>query len=657
MRFLGVDTGGTFTDFVYFDGKRLQMHKVLSSPSQPARAILQGLSEMSIELDGLHLIHGSTVATNALLENKGVRTAYISNCGLADVLTIGRQARADLYDLAPKRVSPPVPAELCFEVSTRMAANGERLRGIDQAELDKLCINVQQAGVEAVAINLLFSFLDPRGEQAIKQALPETLFVACSADVLPQCGEYERGIATWINASLGPLMQRYLQQLQASVPDSAVLTVMQSSGGTVSANEAATLAVHLLLSGPAGGLMAAKTIADTAQIQQLLTFDMGGTSTDVALIDGAIQLISEGRVGHFPVAVPMIDMHTIGAGGGSIAYVDKGGILQLGPESAGASPGPACYGAGGELATVTDANVVLGRLPQVAALGGVLQLEQSAAEGAIQNLATTMHMSVTEVALGIIRLANEHMTQALRVISVQRGVDVSAYSLMCFGGAGGLHVCALAELMSMRRAIVPVNNGVLSALGMLLAPRQRVATRSLNFLLNTAETEIVDQAFARLDKPLRSALQMEGVAEHEIKAIYSIDLRYQGQSYCLEVPWADREQAAGDFHALHQQRYGHALELPVELVNIRAKLSGPPARIHIPKFNSQSEEKPSHTQVFAHTDPVPCYQRNTLSAKMCIHGPAIVLEPVATTFIDRGWLAEVDTYGNLLLELQKSVDE
>lgn len=653
MRLLGVDTGGTFTDFVYYDGERLRIHKVLSTPSQPQQAILQGLSEMSIDPDGLYLIHGSTVATNALLESKGVRTAYIANTGLTDVLTLARQERDNIYDLAPKPLDPPVPGELCFEVESRTASDGSLLQGVSKQSLVELAAKIEQSGVEAVAVNLLFSFLDPEQEQLIRQALPKSLFIACSADILPQAGEYERGIATWINASLGPLMQRYLQRLQDGLPDSTVLSVMQSSGGTASADEAATMAVHLLLSGPAGGLMAAKSLAQTTRAGQVLTFDMGGTSTDVALIDGDIQLTGEGRIGRFPVSVPMVDMHTIGAGGGSIARLDEGGALQVGPESAGASPGPACYGAGGSLPTVTDANVVLGRLPATAALGGHLALEKAAAESAVQDLAASMGMSMTDAAAGIIRLANEHMAQALRVISVQRGVDVREYSLLSFGGAGGLHVCALAELMGMRRAVVPIHSGVLSALGMLLAPRQRVATQGLNVLLDDIQPGRIEQAFASHESRLRAALIREGVVEQNIQAEYSLDLRYKGQSYCLELPWSNEisglEQAEA-FHRTHQHRYGHAMDLPVELVNIRLKLKGPPAKFELPKRQHLAGAAPSYVEVHGYSKPVPCYQRVALQAEQVLDGPAIIVEAVATTFVDRGWQATVDSWGNILLK-------
>ena len=493
---LGIDTGGTFTDFVLFDGQSLRIHKVLSTPHAPEQAILQGIQEMGVSTAGLQVVHGSTVATNAVLERKGVRTLYIANRGLGDVLTIGRQARRELYNLQPQPQPPPVPRDYCVEVNARIAADGQRVSELSERDRDALLERIQVLKPEAVAINLLFSFIDDGDERAIESWLPEGLFVSRSSQVLPEYREYERGIATWLNAWIGPLVAGYLECLNTALAPAPV-AVMQSSGGTVSAAKAGEKAVHLLLSGPAGGLMGARFIGQQTQQAQLLTFDMGGTSTDVALIDGDIGLTSEGHIGPWPVAVPMVDMHTIGAGGGSIAAIDSGGLLQVGPESAGASPGPACYGQGGELPTVTDANLVLGRLQPDAFLGGSMSLDVEAAAVAVKTIAKRLQLGLEEAAHGIIALANEHMAQALRVISVQRGIDPRSYMLVSFGGAGGLHVCALADALGLSRALVPVHAGVLSALGMLAAPRSRQLSRTLTGLLAEFSEEAVMQSFRR----------------------------------------------------------------------------------------------------------------------------------------------------------------
>ncbi|HIE55278.1 MAG TPA: hydantoinase/oxoprolinase family protein, partial [Chromatiaceae bacterium] len=399
--FLGVDTGGTFTDFVLWGDGRLRIHKVLSTPEAPERAILQGIRELGLEAEGLRLVHGSTVATNAVLEGKGVRTLFITNRGFADLLTIGRQNRAKLYELQPLPEAPPVPPELCIETAGRLSASGEWLDPLTEEDLVELREVVQRLRPRAVAVNLLFSWLDGSAEQAIAEALPEDFFISLSSRVLPEIREYERGMATWLNAWVGPLVQGYLERLQEGVPGCR-LSVMQSSGDTVAAGQAGANAVRMLLSGPAGGLVAARFVGRWAGREKLLTFDMGGTSTDVALVDGEPRLTSEGRIGRWPVAVPMVEMHTIGAGGGSIAWLDSGGMLQVGPESAGADPGPACYGRGGERPTVTDANLLLGRLLPEAFLGGGLTLDRGAAEQAMSGLAEAMNCTPGEAATGII---------------------------------------------------------------------------------------------------------------------------------------------------------------------------------------------------------------------------------------------------------------
>lgn len=644
---LGVDTGGTFTDFVLLERGQLRIHKVLSTPDAPERAIVEGIKALRVSLAEMRVVHGSTVATNAVLEGKGVPVAYITNKGLTDVLTIGRQARAELYNLNPEPVAPPVPEALCFAVSARLAADGTELKPVDTGELEALVQRIADSGVRAVAINLLFSFLNPAQEQAIAQALPKSLYVSRSSEVLAEYKEYERGIATWINASVGPLMQSYLNRLQDRIAPASVM-VMQSSGGTLPVDQAGQHAVRLLLSGPAGGLMGARYIARQAGIEKLLTFDMGGTSTDVALIDGEVRLTSEGHMGRYPIGVPMVDMDTIGAGGGSLAGCDAGGLLQVGPESAGAMPGPVCYGNGGTQATVTDANVVLGRLPLTTALGGSLQLDKAAAEGALDSLGEKLGLGAVEAAEGVIRLANEHMARALRVISVERGVDVSDYALTSFGGAGGLHVCALADLLGMRRALVPVSSGVLSALGMLSAPVRRDQSRTLSRLLPDLTEAEVSAVLAELEAALRGELGGNG----EWTVLREVDLRYRGQSSTLNLPWSKLEAMSEVFHQAHQQQFGHRMDIPVELVNARVHLIGPEPTVSLPELAEvQAEQQGLLARVpVAGVGEVPCYQREELGCGQCLQGPAIVIEKVATTWLEPGWRARVDRLGNLLLD-------
>ncbi|MEO2176572.1 MAG: hydantoinase/oxoprolinase family protein, partial [bacterium] len=486
IKFLGVDTGGTFTDFVYLSESGLVVHKVLSTPDFPQQAVLQGIKEMGLSSElskgGIAIIHGTTVATNATLEGKGVKTVYITNQGLKDVLTIGRQTRQQLYNLTPTPVESPFGAELMLEVSARTNASGEEISDFEPGELDSLKARVDALAPESVAINLLFSFLSPTHEQALEQLFEDDYFVSRSSTVLPEYREYERGMTTWLNAWIGPIIRDYMMSLRHHV-EPAPLSIMQSSGLTIDATLASTRAVNLLLSGPAGGLVAAQYIGQLLRKDKLITFDMGGTSSDVALIEHRFKLTNSGRIGGYPVSVPMADIHTIGAGGGSIATIDSGGLLQVGPQSAGAKPGPACYGQGGTQATVTDANLILGRLGPDPLLAGRLALNRGAALEALAPLAEALSTSVDQVALGIINLANEHMTQALRVISVQRGHDPREFSLACFGGAGGLHLCDLAESLEMKSAIVPIHAGVLSALGMLTTKPGRELVRTYQRLV------------------------------------------------------------------------------------------------------------------------------------------------------------------------------
>lgn len=618
---VGVDTGGTFTDFVAIgDDGTVRTHKVPSTPAAPERAILQGLADLGIDCAGTKLVHGSTIATNAVLEGKGARTAFITSHGFGDTLTIGRQARARLYDLQPPPVTPPVPVELCIETGGRMTPSGETLEPLDDADLDALRERVAALAPDAVAVSLLFSFVDDTHERRIEAALAGTAFVTRSSAVLPEVREYERGIATWLNARVGPLMAGYLGRLGLALPGARV-AVMQSAGGTIDAEHAARRAVNLLLSGPAGGVMGAALLGRLAGHGRMLAFDMGGTSTDVALVDGAPRLTSEGRIAGFPVAVPMVDLHTIGAGGGSIAWRDAGGALQVGPQSAGADPGPACYGRGGTQPTVTDAHLLLGRLPDGLRLGGAVVLDARAARAAFEPLATALGLTVDACADGVIRVADEHMAQALRVISVERGEDPRDFTLFPFGGAGGLHVCALADKLGITRALFPANAGVLSALGMLAAPRARNLSRALPGALTSIDRAQVDDAFDALTAQGVVELVAEGVGKSDCQSARSADLRYSGQSYTLEVPWS--RTSGTDFEVMHAARYGHALPLPVELVNVRVRVEAPSAPPALPRM------------------------------EQCIgevrRGPQAVVTADATLWIEAGWEAERDPFGNWLL--------
>ena len=660
---LGIDAGGTFTDFVLLtvqEGEyQLTVHKVLSTPKAPEQAILQGIRELNLELKvqrgKLHIIHGSTVATNAALEGNGARTAFITNHGFGDMLSIGRQIRPSLYRLEFPPVEKPVSRELCFEVGGRLAADGEVLEPLAAIDIEQTVNRIKAQQPEAVAINLLFSFVNDHFERELEQAVKNSMpavFTSRSSEVLPEYREYERGMATWLNASLGPVVSRYLVRLNEELGD-CPLTIMQSSGETLSASAAASRAVNLLLSGPAAGLTALKDLGQQLGESRFISFDMGGTSTDVALLDGELIITNEGSIAGYPVAVPMVDMHTIGAGGGSIAYLDSGGMLQVGPRSAGAAPGPACYGKGGDKVTVTDANLILGRIPEDASLAGRFKLDLQAARRAIAPLAKASGLDETETALGIIRVANEHMAAALRMISVQRGYDPADFILTCFGGAGGLHVCALAEAMGMCRAIVPLNAGVLSAMGMLVAPRGRQFSRTVRMMADQVQDKDIETAFSELIERGLLELETDGLRREELQYESSSDICYAGQSSTLNIPWLGMEETAQRFHRLHNERYGFSLSRELEFVNLRVRIFGPRRRLDlVSDRNAESLNNISSLEVFDRNTNVPTYARHGLVAGATIDGPAIITELSATTYLEKGWQASQDEYGNLRLEKQ-----
>lgn len=659
---LGIDAGGTFTDFVlirFEPAVTISVHKTLSTPDAPERAILNGIHAMGLEShldDGsLQIVHGSTVATNAVLEGKLARTVFITNHGFADMLQLARQVRPQLYALETPAVPPPVPRELCLETGGRFAADGSVVLPLSAEDRNELLQQVESLAPEAIAINLLFSFLDDRFEREIEtaiNALPGKRFVSRSSKVLPEYKEYERGIATWLNAALGPVISGYLGALQQQLGNTP-LQVMQSSGETMSASTAAQSAVNLLLSGPAGGLTAIAYLAQQVGESNFISFDMGGTSTDVALLDGKIRTSNESSISSYPIAVPMVDMETIGAGGGSIAYVDSGGMLQVGPRSAGADPGPACYDRGGSEATVSDANLVLGRLRSDSALAGDLSLSLERARASIEPLAEKIGLTVEKTALGIVDIANEHMAKAIRLISVNKGYDPKDFTLASFGGAGGLHVCALADAMGMRNALVPIHGGVLSALGMVVADQGRQFSKTLSLDTGLIDERSLADEFAHLEQEGMEQLALEGLQPNMLVTNRSADLRYTGQSYTLNIDWHNLAKAVDDFEQLHKQRYGYGHTASIELLTIRVNLSTEktafPMPLHIPESQCN---KPRNCKVYGEAGRAMLLTRSDLQPGESIEGPAIITEYAATTFVARDWSAWADKFGNLLLSRQ-----
>ncbi|MGK7296770.1 MAG: hydantoinase/oxoprolinase family protein [Candidatus Wenzhouxiangella sp. M2_3B_020] len=639
---VGVDTGGTFTDFVALIDGELVTAKVLSTPDDPSRAIAEGLDSLGLSDARVDLVHGTTVGTNAVLEGKGARVAFVTSTGFSDLLELARQNRDELYSLEQPPVAPPVDEAWCLEIDARATADGEILCEPDDDALAELRRRIEKLAPDAVAINLLFSWLMPELEQRVAEALPDGIPVSLSSQVLPEIREYERGIATWLNASVGPKLAGYLRRLEQSLAGGR-LAVMQSSGLTVSARQAGDRAVHLLLSGPAGGLAGAAHIGAELDRERLLTFDMGGTSTDVALLRGRPSLTRDGRIGRYPVSVPMVDMHTIGAGGGSIVRVDAGGLLQVGPESAGADPGPVCYGAGGQDVTVTDANLVLGRIPRQTRLGGSHRLDFEAAVAAMEDLAGDAGLDRRETAEGILRIANEHMSRALRVMSAERGVDPKSATLMSFGGAGGLHVCDLADSLGMTRAVVPARSGVLSALGMLVAEPGRQATASFLRPASDVSGADLEAGFEPLLEQVRSELEAEGVGTGELALERWVDCRYAGQSATLELELQSPDALADAFHAAHEDAFGHRLGLPVELVGLRVEGRGKPRIGEVPPPAPDAGPDGIEDQ-----DP-PVIGRSKLGERS-VDGPAIIIDDDATTWVADGWSARLEGGGHLVLD-------
>ncbi len=658
---LGIDTGGTFTDFVALTPDQgLQVHKVLSTPAAPDQAILQGISEMglapAVASGEVLLIHGTTVATNATLEGKGARTVLVTNAGMGDLLTIGRQTRRELYNLTPQYQQLLTANSPVVEVKCRIDASGQVITELSEQDLNELVAAISALSPEAIAVNLLFSYLNDSHERELEDSLRSLCFVSRSSAVLPEYREYERGVVTWLNAFLGPLISRYMQSLHAAIRPSR-LSIMQSSGLTIAADQAAHRAVNLLLSGPVGGISAAAYMAALQGESRLMTFDMGGTSTDVSLYAGEFRLTTEGSINDLPIAVPMVDIHTIGAGGGSIASIDPGGLLQVGPESAGADPGPACYNQGGSQATVTDANLLAGRLLPGNFLGGRLQLSRDAASTAIAGLAQQLGTDPDSTALGIIELANAHMSQALRVISIERGEDPSEFILVSFGGAGGLHICELAESLEMDRAMIPLNAGIFSAVGMLTSPPGRSLSRTLHSPLANSDDADIDRAFEELRTEAETELQQEGLDITSLQQERSADLRYLGQTFTLNLPWQGHTATATAFHRLHESRYGHQLDKPVELLNLRLRVSGSPHPLSFPQLAPGKHPEPESTTEVILSDEdkgpvriqVPVYQRRDLPADCQLDGPLLLTEDHATSWVRPGWQLTVDILGNIQL--------
>ncbi len=666
---VGVDTGGTFTDFVYAarDG-RTAMFKLASTPADPSRAITEGLrriaAESEVAVRELEIVHGTTVGTNALLERRGARAALVTTKGFEDVLAIGRQARPALYDLNATRPDAIIPRHLRFGVRERVAATGEVLASLDENALVELVEKLKRARVESVAISLLFSFVHPAHERTVARAL-KTLGVPLSVshEILPEYREFERTSTVAINAYLQPLMGAYLKRLRAPR-----LRVMQSSGGSISAGAASREPVRTILSGPAGGVVGALGSALASGARDIITFDMGGTSTDVALCaGGSLQTTNEATVAALPVAVPVLDIHTVGAGGGSIARVDAGGSLRVGPESAGAEPGPAAYGRG-NLPTVTDANLVLGRFGGAQLLGGDFELDAGRARAVLEQLAREMsaasgrRTTAHEAALGVIGVVNAGMERALRVVSIERGFDSRSFALVSFGGAGGLHAVALAESLRIPRVIVPRRPGALSALGALSSDVLMDASRTvmLDATAGRARLSELERAFQQMEHDARAALKREGFGdERQQRHVRSVSARYKGQSFELEIKPKSAATLTAAFHRAHLARYGYAQEeSAVEIVSARLRSRGLVEKLKrervVQSTRGSTPVPQALASVYFTNRParVPVFAREELKAGARLQTPCIVTEYSSTTLVpESARAARIDEQGNLVIEL------
>jgi N-methylhydantoinase A len=700
---IAIDTGGTFTDCVYLKDGVPAVLKVPSTPDDPARSVLEAIRQIAAET-GLEVRHGTTIGTNALLERKGARVAFVTTAGFEDTIAIGRQARQHLYDWMATPAPCIVPKQLRFGVKARVSAEGEILTSPSDGELVKLRRKIRASNAESIAISLLFSFANIEHETKIVEQLRTLrLPISISHEILPEFREYERAATVVVNAYLAPKAGAYVHRLEAAIEDQnrGSLYVMQSSGGIISAKRAAEEPVRTVLSGPAGGVIGAHRVAQLAGFEKIISFDMGGTSTDVALIDArGPQITNESRISEIPISVPMLDIHTVGAGGGSLAWFDRGGILHAGPQSAGADPGPICYGRG-EQPTVTDANLALNRLDPELALAGTVRVDEARTRMFMEKARGPIS-SVEQFAIGIIQLAEAEMEKAIRLISVERGHDPREFTLAAFGGAGPLHACSLARALGIPRVMVPAMPGALSALGILGADVVRDYSRTVMISIGEDSRSLQKGSSANSAHPLRSLwlkaldrrehedsaqvgekssgsilssdgdissalevhfaeLEARGAAELQSEgmagtSIRSADLRYLGQGYEINVP--DGSEMLATFHDAHRNRYGHADEnRRVEVVNVRVRIVAASEPIDFPRQSpgwSGSDHavlKKKKVMFGKEWMETPALDRNLLLPGNTFVGPAIVHEYSATTVVPPGCKARVDLFSNLIIEI------
>ena len=680
---IAIDSGGTFTDCVWLAPRHaqnrgapgaplqdstLQILKVFSTPADPAQAIAGAVLKIAGDMQDIIVLHGTTVGTNTLLQRKGARVAFVTTKGFEDSIEIGRQHRPRLYDFFFEKDPALAPDELRFGVDERASAEGAVLRAPSPASLESLAEHIAAQKPQAVAISLLFSFANPANEKAVAAALaPLKLPLSVSHQILPEFREYERASTVLVNAYLQPVMQGYLQKLQERTGAGgkpARIFVMQSSGGITALNTAAEQPVRTVLSGPAGGIVGAAAVAQRSGFNRIITFDMGGTSSDVALVDGRPSTTNEADVAGLPVRVPVLDIHTVGAGGGSLARFDAGGALRVGPESAGADPGPICYGKG-DRPTVTDANLLLGRLPADQFLGGDFQLDLPRTQKIVAQWLKDNHSQLTpeEFAAGVVRVVNANMEKAIRVVSIERGYDPRQFSLAAFGGAGAMHACDLAHSLRIPCVIVPAYPGALSALGILIS--DVVKDHSRTVLLRVAPVKKkargttaafsaqLDPVFAELKRNIAAELEKE---DWQGRALFepSCDLRYRGQGYELNLPYG--ADVLERFHAEHKRRYGYSSpERDVEIVTVRlrGRVASPEklSRLKIREEQGNLKQAAAMVHFSGKRHKTRIIPRASIRAGKSFRGPAIITEYSATTVVPPGLSFRKDQAGNLLIEI------
>ncbi len=678
---LGVDVGGTFTDLALFEQQtgELTLVKVSSTPADPSEGVIQGLQQL-IERHGIpprsigFLIHGTTVATNAVLEGKGVPSALLATEGFGDILDIVRQDRPRLYDWRAKRPSPLVPRSQRWEVRERTLYDGQEALALDEEQVRQIITEIKHRGIRSVAVCYLHAYANPAHEKRTGELFAQeypAASVSLSSDILPEIKEYERTSTTVVNATVMPIVERYLSRLSQATAEMGVgsrLHVMQSNGGIMTAETAGRKSVNTILSGLAGGLLGGVALAQEAGLDNVITIDMGGTSFDISLAyKGRIRFTRESEIGGHAVTVPMIDVHTLGAGGGSIAWIDAGGALQVGPQSAGAEPGPACYARGGQQPTVTDANLVLGRLNPHYLLGGAVPLRLDLARQTIQqHVADPLGLSLEAAAEGIVRIVNANMLKGIRIVSVERGYDPREFTVVAFGGGGPVHAAELARELRARSVMVPVAPGITSAIGLLMADFRHDYSRTFLQTTDALDFEELNKAFDALGSQATAQLLADRVPAKDILLLRSLEMRYRGQGHNLEVtvPAGKLDQPSlriinEAFHRQHQTAYGYGQpEEMTEFVSLRLAGIGRLPKPHQRRIESNGQDPSpalvSQRQVYfdGHWRKTPVYGRDLLRANHLLEGPAIVEQLDSTTVILPGQKAEIDAQGNILIAIE-----